>query len=123
NYTTTEKEALAIVFALKKWRFYLEGKRFKVETDHSALQSIFKIKEPSPRIARWIITLQQFDFEICHRPGNKMQMPDLLSRSNPLNLIEVNDIARLQREDMDLSIYFNYIENNLLPDDDKLKKK
>ena len=80
NYTTTEKECLAVVWAIKKLRPYLEGYSFKVITDHSALKWLRNLKEPTGRLARWALEMQQWDFEIEHRKGAMHHVPDALSR-------------------------------------------
>ncbi|MCP4240224.1 MAG: DDE-type integrase/transposase/recombinase [bacterium] len=80
NYTTTEKECLAIVWAVKRYRHYLEGRRFVVVTDHAALKWLFKGDSPSMRIRRWASLLQSMDFEIVHRAGRIHYNADALSR-------------------------------------------
>ena len=69
NYTTTEKELLAIVFALEKFRSYLLGTRVIVYTDHAALKYLLKKVESKPRLIRWMLWLQEFDLEIRDRSG------------------------------------------------------
>ena len=69
NYTTTEKELLAIVFALEKFRSYLLGTRVIVYTDHAALKYLLKKDESKPRLIRWMLWLQEFDLEIRDRSG------------------------------------------------------
>ena len=69
NYSTTEKECLAMLWVIKKLRPSLEGYQFSMITDHSALKWLYKLKEPSGRLARWALQLQQWDFEIIHRKG------------------------------------------------------
>ena len=64
NYTTTEKELLAIVFALEKFCSYLLGTRVIVYTDHAALKYLLKKAESKPRLIRWMFWLQEFDLEI-----------------------------------------------------------
>ncbi|CAB0031216.1 unnamed protein product [Trichogramma brassicae] len=80
NYNTSEKECLALLWAIKKLRPYLEGYRFVAITDHSALQYLRNLKEPTGRLARWALEMQQRDFEVVHRKGKYNELPDALSR-------------------------------------------
>lgn len=80
NYTTTEKEALAVVMSLRYFRSYLEGKHFNLFTDNQALTYLLQLTQPKGRIARWVSEIQQFSFDIMHRPGQKHQDADALSR-------------------------------------------
>ncbi|XP_057452284.1 uncharacterized protein LOC130744109 [Lotus japonicus] len=80
NYTTTEKELLAIVFALDKFRSYLLGSRIIVYTDHAALKFLLKKAESKPRLIRWMLLLQEFDLEIRDRSGAQNLVADHLSR-------------------------------------------
>jgi hypothetical protein len=81
NYHTTEKECLAIIFGVKQFRSYLWGLPFIVETDHSALSWLYRMKEPTGRLARWIMYLQEYDVTIIHRPGRLNGNADALSRA------------------------------------------
>nr|GEX93811.1 reverse transcriptase domain-containing protein [Tanacetum cinerariifolium] len=63
NYTTTEKEMLAVVYTFKKFRSYLIMNRSIVYTDHLALKYLFSKKEAKARLLRWILLLQEFDFK------------------------------------------------------------
>ncbi len=92
NYTTTEKECLAIVWAVREFRAYLWGvPLFHVETDHSALSWLDRMREPTGRLARWIMALQEYRFTITHRAGKNNQNADALSRSG---VAQVNVITR-----------------------------
>nr|KYP39686.1 Transposon Ty3-G Gag-Pol polyprotein [Cajanus cajan] len=80
NYTTTEKELLAIVFTLDKFRSYLLGSRVIVYTDHAALKYLLKKAESKPRLIRWMLWLQEFDLDIRDRSGAQNLVADHLSR-------------------------------------------
>jgi len=79
NYSTTEKEAYAIVYTLRHFRVYLLGRQFKLVTDHKALTWLHSM-EPEGRLARWVMELQEFQFSIEHRPGRPHANADALSR-------------------------------------------
>jgi predicted aspartyl protease len=80
NYSATDREALAVVWAIGRFRGYLEGAKFTVLTDHQALKWLMNLRAPTGRLARWAILLQQFDMTIAYRPGKENQLADGLSR-------------------------------------------
>ena len=87
NYTTTEKELLAVVFAFDKFRPYLVGNKCIVFTDHVAIRFMISKKEAKQRLIRWILLLQEFDIEIRDKRGSENRVADHLSRiSNPESL-------------------------------------
>lgn len=90
KYSATERECLAVIKAVEKFRPYFEGTRFFVVTDHSALRWVMNTKERKGRIARWAIRLQAYadDMTVIHRSGIKMEFPDALSRA--IEVIEIN---------------------------------
>ena len=60
NYSTTEKELLAIIWACKQYRYYLYGKTLTIVTDHKPLIWGFNVKDPSSRLLRWRLKLEEF---------------------------------------------------------------
>ncbi|CAN6576796.1 unnamed protein product [Malus baccata var. baccata] len=80
NYSTTEKELLAVVFALDKFRSYLIGTKVIVFTIHAALKYLLTKKEAKPRLIRWMLLLQEFDIEIRDKNGSENMVADHLSR-------------------------------------------
>src|SRR6185369_2869174 len=81
NYDATDREALAVIWAIRKYNHYLHGRHFTVYTDHKALLSIIMKLEPrGKRRARWVNELQQYNFTIGHIKGEKNFITDALSR-------------------------------------------
>ena len=80
NYSTTEKELLAVVFALDKFRSYLIRLPIVCFTDHMALKYLLSKKEAKPRLIRWILQLQEFDITIKDKKGVENVVADHLSR-------------------------------------------
>lgn len=80
NYSTIEKELLAIVWAIGSFSYYLDGRKFFVETDHNPLSWLHRMKDRNQRLLRWALSLQPFDFEVRYRRGSKNQNADSLSR-------------------------------------------
>ncbi|GMI94656.1 hypothetical protein HRI_003134900 [Hibiscus trionum] len=80
NYTITEKDLLAVVFSIDKFRSYILGTKVVVHTDHSTLKYLFAKKDAKHRLIRWIMLLQKFDIEIKDKKGTKNQVADHLSR-------------------------------------------
>lgn len=80
QYSITEKEALAIVWAFKKFRTYLLGRKVIVYTDHKALTFLQDCRLTHTRLTRWAILLQEYVFEIRYQPGGENLVADALSR-------------------------------------------
>ena len=93
RYTVTERELLAVVFAVAKLDHYLRCKKFVIITDHSSLQWLVsrKLSNINARLARWILGIGQYNFSIVHKPGTTIGNADCLSRQQFNNAKE--DIA------------------------------
>lgn len=88
NYTTSERELLAIVWGTKHFRPYLYGRRFKIVSDHQPLLWIMNVKDPGSRLLRWRIKLEEYDYEIVYKKGILNTNADALSRIHGLMLEE-----------------------------------
>ena len=80
RYKTTRKELLAIINGLKQFCQYLTGRHFIIRTDHAALSWLRRTPEPMPQLTRWLIFIEEFDYEIVHRNGKRHSNCDVLSR-------------------------------------------
>ena len=148
NYGVTELEGLGVVWAVKHFRAYLYGHKCTVYTDHQALKSLLNTPQPSGRLARWGMALQELDLVIVHRSGKHNANADALSRcplpsatdDHPTADVvaalvgtevlpegdrgtDADEMAVLQKEDEELQPIIEYLTSGDLPSDDRMARR
>ena len=104
RWSTIEQEAYAIYSAIMKMESYLLGHHFIVETDHRNL--VFMAEATAPKVVRWRLRLQEFDFQIHHIPGVRNEIADTLSRCFVAN-------ARKRKRDLTHKERFDLVHNSV----------
>jgi len=127
-YSTVEKETLAVVHAVKTFRTYLWGRNFKLFVDHKPLEQVFSKSDPTMRIGRWALLLQEYDFHVIYRKGSENGNADGLSRipepedDNKINKdLSADDSAGLPTEWNPVNAINT--EDNFLPDEEEIIKE
>ena len=113
--------------AIKKYQPHLHNHKFTIATDHSPLRWLMSVKDASGHLARWALLLQQYDFNIVHRPGRIHVNADCLSR-RPYDSCEIRSLKKeepqtphtqeMQRRDPELAAMIDFLENDILPTND-----
>ena len=88
KYTTTKREALAVIYAYKKFQHYLLGYRIVFHTDHDSFKYLVNKLDLSGRIARWILLLQEFNYEVVVKARKANANADYLSRQQGTEVVE-----------------------------------
>ncbi len=128
NYTVTEMEMLAVVKAVKQNEYYLRPPSyFEVVTAHQPLATMMTMNAPSPRLAHWIVYMQEFQYAVKYNPGVDHHVPDHLSRNEdqpmPQPSLNIDDPCFLVNEetiDLDLmkkmheSLQEDHMESQLM---------
>ena len=118
NYVQIEKEILSIVFACERFNDFLYGQRFTVENDHKPLKDIFKkpvLKSP-PRIQRFLLRLQKYQFSMNYTPGKDMVVADTLSRAY------LTGTSAPEIDPSDMTRYVHFVLSSLPISDTKLRE-
>ena len=102
NYKIYNKELLAIVEAITKWRQYLldTTEKFKVWTNYENLKYFWKPYKLNKRQARWYLKLQDYDFILQHISGKTNMKADILSRKDHINITEDNKDVQMLKDEM-----------------------
>jgi transposase InsO family protein len=98
RYHSYELETLAVLESLRHFRVYLVGIKFKLVTDCSAIRSTAVKKDIIPRVGRWWMELQDYNFDIEYRPGSRMSHVDCLSRNPPV-VKSINNVINITEAD------------------------
>lgn len=116
RYHSFELETLSIIYALRRFRIYLLGIKFKIVTDCQSLTLTLNKKFISPRIHRWSLEMQGYDYVIEHRSSNKMEHVDALSRCSGIFYIDSDSfefaLSAAQKRDKIISKLVSELEKN-----------
>ena len=80
NYSTIEKECLALIWAVERFNYYLLGKKFYIECDHQPLSFLEKSNNSNAKLQRWVLSLQPYKFSVVYIRGCDNHISDMLSR-------------------------------------------
>lgn len=129
GWSTTEREAYAIIKALRTFRPIIAGSEFTVVTDHQALRYLHNMKDPHGRIGRWIMEMEQYSFTVDHRSGKShlnadaMSRPPVVQEEVTINAISspeishpfsIEEVQKLQQQDPVLQAYCTFLRDGTM---------
>ncbi|GBO06936.1 Transposon Tf2-6 polyprotein [Araneus ventricosus] len=120
KFAVVELETISIVFAVNHFKNYLFGKHFRIYSDQQCLSKIINYKDPTSRIARWMVTLQHFDYTVIHKPGRLNLMADYLSRASYPN---DESVSEKQPDVNTLDLEANIFSVNEIPNSEIIEKQ
>ncbi len=124
NYSAIEREALAIVYGIKRYRHYLQDDKFEIISDHRPLQWLEAHKDEKSRLGRWAIELAAVKYKVTYKPGKEHANADFLSRIRVVNAEErvdfTDNIIEEQRKDETCVKIRRYLDEGILPEQDEL---
>lgn len=116
KYHSFELECLAVIYAIKRFHIYLSGIKFKIITDCDSFRLTLSKQNVNPRISRWAMFLQHYDYTIQHRPGTRMSHVDALSRCHVIFILESNTfeqtLAVRQHQDEEIQQVLRRLEES-----------
>jgi hypothetical protein len=125
NYSTIEREALAIIFGIKRYHHYLQDEQFEIISDHRPLQWLESHKNENSRLGRWAIELSAVKYKISYKPGREHGNADFLSRIQVVSEEErpdfMNNIITEQSKDKLCSKIILYLTEGILSEEDELE--
>lgn len=111
KYSQPEKEALALVWSVERFHFYVFGREFELVTDYKSLEAIFSPKsKPCARIERWVLRLQSYKYKAIFKPV-KTNIADPLSRLISGQVDEINETNERHNDE----VYVNWIVTHSTP--------
>ena len=125
NYSAIEREALAIVYGVKRYRHYLQDEKFEIISDHRPLQWLESHKDEKSRLGRWAIELSAVKYKIRYKPGKEHANADFLSRIRVVSTEErstfTDNIIEEQRKDELCSKIITYLNEGILSETDEIE--
>jgi RNase H-like domain found in reverse transcriptase/Integrase zinc binding domain len=122
NYPTHDRELLTIIYAVRKWRTYPHGARFRIRCDHHPLQYLETKPQLSKRQIRWVDALAKFDYRIEYCKGKWSILSDAMSRPPDLSTTELFTGEENERQATDENIRLNNLSATSIQIDDSVMK-